>query len=85
MMIPKVNTFFSARFLLIHVPSITYMEPIPTLTGNKKPCGYTEVTGMWKSIWSIRYFIYKTESGPVSLLSCSLNSHLYVFEVAVKY
>lgn len=31
----KVNTFFSARFLLIDISSITYMEPISTLTGNK--------------------------------------------------
>lgn len=37
MTILKVNTFFSARFLLIDVPSITYMEPISTLTGNKTP------------------------------------------------
>lgn len=37
MTILKVNTIFSARFLLIDVPSITYMESISTLTGNKTP------------------------------------------------
>lgn len=31
----KVNTFFSAKFFLINVPSITHMEPISSLTGNK--------------------------------------------------
>lgn len=46
-MVLKVTTFFfSARFLLIDVLSIIHMEPISTLTGNKKPHGSSEVTGM---------------------------------------
>lgn len=45
-MVLKVTTFFSARFLLIDVLSIIHMEPISTLTGNKEPHGSSEVTGM---------------------------------------
>lgn len=42
----KSKYIFSARFLVIELSSTTHMKQISTLTGNKKPHSYSEVTGM---------------------------------------